>query len=198
MAFGMKDGAVSCPGVKTRTGRMRVGRAAEALSGAGGGAAAGITGGARNVRFNFWESSPVVKYSGKIKSTARIAKWRPIDATQSKAPRRWCVEVFSSMASANSSCSGSALGGGKMKWAPAFAAGSFVLCRWCEKVFSSMASANTSCSGTILGGGKMICTFFFAAGSASLASRIFWLCTESPPAHRVPRICTASRLARLS
>src|SRR6202140_5499656 len=40
--FGMNVGAVSCPGVKTRTGAMRAGRsAAEGISGAGGGAARG-------------------------------------------------------------------------------------------------------------------------------------------------------------
>jgi hypothetical protein len=72
--FGIKEGAVSFPSVNDRTGVTRVGRDATEEANGGGGGATGIAGMARNVRFNLWESSPVVKYNGKINSTAKVAK----------------------------------------------------------------------------------------------------------------------------
>jgi len=59
-AFGINEGAISFPGVNTFGGVTRGGRGVAGAIGAGGGPA-GIAGGARNVRFNFLESSPVVK-----------------------------------------------------------------------------------------------------------------------------------------
>jgi len=60
----MKEGAINCPGEKTREGVMRTGRGAaedEEVIGAGGGAARGAAGVAREVNWSLWGSSPAVK-----------------------------------------------------------------------------------------------------------------------------------------
>jgi len=89
---------------------MRAGRTIfEAIGGGGG--AAGIIGGARNVRFSLWKSSPAVKYSGRISSIARIAKWMPTASAQSNGLRCWCAEVCSSIASSKTSRCGLLCGG---------------------------------------------------------------------------------------
>ena len=98
-AFGMKEGAVSFPGVKDFTGVVRAGRvAAVEISGGGGG---------RRASWEEQETSDsvsgnrdhVCNKAAKSTGGERMTKWTPIATPQSRGLRRCREEVSSSMAS---------------------------------------------------------------------------------------------------